>query len=489
MDRSSDPRPQRPVVRQSGETVPGSRPGDHRLRVARRPETQHVPVPTLVPQRRPRHPAVAFVYSFGALILVGTVVLMLPISSASGQWTGFLDALFTSTSAVCLTGLVVVDTGTYWSGFGQVVILLLFQIGGIGFMTSSTLLLLMFGYSATLRQRLLLREALGTNALGSVLTLARKVVIFTFVVESVGAIVLTVHFLREMSPLRALWWGVFHAVSAFNNAGFDLIGGYRSLIPYNRDLVVLLTIALLMLMGAISYTVVEDIIRQRRFVRLTLDTKLVLVTTAGLVVLGALALLFTERTNPFTLGAMDIGPRVLNAFFLSITRTGGFSSVEIGQMTEDGLLVLMALMFIGGAAGSTAGGIKVQTFSLLFFAIISSVRGRSDVEAFRRRVPVTNIMRAQSVALLVIALVFVVFFSLNVTERFEFSRVLFEAFSAVGTVGLSTGITPETTAGGRVILILAMFIGRLGPLTLALALAAREVRTGYRWAEETVKIG
>jgi trk system potassium uptake protein TrkH len=313
--------------------------------------------------------------------------------------------------------------------------------------------------------------------------------VFTLILECAGAIILTLRFLDVAEPARALWWGVFHAVSGFNNAGFDLMGNYRSLIGFNQDAAVLLTIAILMLAGATSYSVVEDVITERRFIRLTLDTKLVLVSMLGLTVLGTLAMLFTERDNAGTLGAMEPLSRVLNAFFLSTSRTGGFSSVDVASFTDDGLIVLMALMFVGGAAASTAGGIKLQTFSILFFAIVSSVRGHQDVEAFRRRVPNVLVMRALAVALLGVAVVFVLFFCLNVTEHFAFEQVLFEAFSAFSTVGLSAGITPETSPAGRVILIVAMFVGRLGPLSLALALAAREHRPSYQWPEEPIRIG
>jgi len=430
-----------------------------------------------------------FVYGFAAVILVGTAVLMLPISSASGQWTPAEDALFTATSAVCVTGLVVVDTGTYWSGFGQAVILVLFQVGGVGFMTSSTALLMLTGKRATLRERLLLREALGTIELGSVLRLARKVIAFTFIVEGLGAVVLTLRFLREVEAPLAIWWGVFHAVSGFNNAGFDLFGQYRSLAGYSRDPAVLLPIAALFIIGGLSYTVVEDVIRHRRFVEWSLDTKIVVVMTACLTVIGTLVLLFTERANPRSFGEMEAGTRLLNAFFHTVSRTAGFSAIDMGGMTEDGLFVVMGLMFIGGSAASTAGGIKVQTFSLLFFAILAAVRGLDEVEAFRRRVPLPQVLRALSIALLSVAGVFAVSLALNVSEQFVFHRVLFEVVSALATVGYSTGITPETTPTGRAILILAMFIGRLGPLTLVLALAGRARRSTHRWTEEVIKIG
>ena len=436
------------------------------------------------------HPALVFVLGFAIAILLGAVALALPVASAERRWTPFLDALFTSTSAVCVTGLVVVDTGTYWSGWGQAVILVLMQLGGFGFMLSSTLLLLLPGHRVTLRERLLVRASLGGGGLGAALTLARRMVLLGLLAEAAGAAVLTVRFLGEEEAPRAVWWGVFHSVSAFTNAGFDVTGEYRSLAGYANDLVVLLTIAGLIILGGISYTAVDDVLKRRRFVRLALDTKLVLVTTAALLVLGTLAVLLTEWNNRDTLGGMDGGARVLNGFFHAVVpRTAGFSTLDIGRMTEAGLVVQIPLMFIGGASGSTAGGIKVQTFSLLFFAIVAAVRGVPEVEAFRRRVPMADVLRAIAIALLAIAVVFSAAFALTATEGVAFVRVLYEAVSAFGTVGLSTGLTPETTAAGRVVLILTMFVGRLGPLTLFVALAARERQPPYRWPAETVKIG
>jgi trk system potassium uptake protein TrkH len=452
--------------------------------------TQRISLPAHVVRRTNLQPALVFVLGFAAFIGVGAVLLMLPLSSAEDHWTPVVDALFTATSAVCVTGLVVVDTGTYWSRFGQVVILLLIQLGGLGFMTSSTFLLLLLRREATLRERILLRESLGSGGLGSVAFLARKIVVFTIIAEVAGSIILSVAFLRDVDPLKAVWWGVFHSVSAFNNAGFDLVGGYSSLVPFNQRPEILLTIAALLIMGGISYTVVEDVAKRRRFVRLALDTKLVLVTSAVLIVLGTAAMLFTERANPATLGDMPLAPRLMNAFFMGVTpRTAGFNSVAMSAISESGLFVITALMFVGGAAGSTAGGIKVQTFSLLYFAIVAAVRGGTDVEAFGRRVPSGYVLRAIAVVLLSLALILVVAMVLTVTEGPRFGYILFETFSAVGTVGLSVGITPDLSFVGRMVVTLSMFAGRLGPLTLVLALAARERPTGIRWPEEGVKIG
>jgi trk system potassium uptake protein TrkH len=479
-------------VRQSGEALTGRHVGDRRMRIARRPETQQIPVPEMAQRPRPAgNPAVFFLYSFVALIAIGTVLLMLPFAGTAGEWTSPLTALFTATSAVCVTGLVVVDTGTYWSGFGQAVILLLFQVGGLGFMTSSTALFLLMGRRITLRDRVLLKESLAMGGLGTVYQLARRILLFTLVAEVAGAVLLTARFLAEVDPLLALWWGVFHSASAFNNAGFDLFGNFRGLTAYSQDLTVLAPIIVLFVLGSSSYPVVLDLLtHRRRFARLSLDTKLVVTTTAAMLVLGTAALLVIEHANPRTLGAMDLGTRVLNAFFLAASRTAGFSTVDLGSMSEGGLLVLIGLMFVGGAAGSTAGGIKVQTFAVLFFAILSAVRGDDEVRAFRRTLPLMLVMRALAVALLSIAWVFAVALALNLAEDSHvFGHVLFEAFSAFGTVGYTAGVTPSFSPAGQMILVVAMFAGRLGPLSLVLAIAAREHQVRYRWAQESARIG
>ena len=442
--------------------------------------------------RRGRPVALTLAYGFIGLIALGMLLLSLPVATTSGERTALIDALFTATSAVCVTGLVVHDTGTYWSGFGQAVILLLIQAGGFGFATSATLLLVTIGHRPSLRERLACGFSLGaeTTAPGESLRLVRRFALLTLLVELAGALVLLPRALSFQPPGQALWWSLFHSVSAFNNAGFDINGGYRSLTPHQRDPWVLLTIGLLVVLGGISFVVLGNLMAERRWRRLTIDSKLVLTTTVLLLATGAAAFLFIEGSNPATLGNLDWGSRLTNALFHSITpRTAGFNAVEIGALREETLFLLTGLMFIGGASGSTAGGIKVQTFALLFFAILASARGHTRVVAFGREVPHAQVYRALAVALLSIALVFVVALALALTIETRFINVWFEAVSAFGTVGLSTGITPELGTAGRLILVLTMFAGRLGPLTLALALAARARPSPVRYAQETVRLG
>ncbi len=476
-------------------THEGQRPGDRRVRVERtRPQEFRVRAPHRV--RRPPSPAASLLLVFVILITAGTALLMLPVATATGQSTRFVDALFTATSAACVTGLVVVDTATHWSAFGQVVILLLIQAGGFGIMAGSTLLLQLFlGRRTTLRDRILVQESLGGLQLGAVTTLLKRIAIFTVVAEGIGAVVLSIAFMSgpEAGPPGdplGIWWGIFHAVSAFNNAGFDLTGGFRSLSPFVDDWVVLLTIGILLSLGGLGFAIVGDAVARGRWSRMALETKLVLSTTAALLVGGTLLIGFTEWSNPLTLGALPTEQRMLNALFESTTlRTAGFTALDTAAFAEGTLFVVMALMFIGGASGSTAGGIKVNTFSVLLIAIVSTVRGQPSATAFGRRIQHAIVYRALAVALLAVAFVFVVGLGVTLTTDATFVQMLFESVSAFATVGATTGITPDLTDPARLIVTGAMFVGRLGPLSLVLALTARERTISFRPAVESVRIG
>ncbi|HSL97984.1 MAG TPA: potassium transporter TrkG [Candidatus Deferrimicrobiaceae bacterium] len=431
---------------------------------------------------------------FAFLIAIGTVVLILPISSASGAWTDPIVALFTATSAVCVTGLIVVDTGTYWSGFGHGVILLLLQVGGFGFMTGSTLLLLLLvGRRTGLRDRVLVQASTDTANLGQVTSLVKRVAAFTLVAEVVGAIALALAFAaRGQDLLGAGWWGVFHSISAFNNAGFDLVGEFRSLSPYRDDPLVLIPVGILIVLGGLGFAIVGDAVAKRRWRRWALETKLVLPTTVALIAAGTLAIGWFDWDNPATLGALPPEQRPLNALFEAVTlRTAGFSTLPTGSLTSATLFAVIALMYIGGASGSTTGGIKVNTFVVLLVAIVSTARGLPSATAFGRRISHVLVYRALSIALLGIAVVFLVGLGLEVigAGSFTFVQGLFEAVSAVGTVGASTGITRELADPARLLIVFAMFVGRLGPLTLVVALAARARPVSHRPAVESLRIG
>jgi len=450
----------------------------------------HILLPSIDKPRTVISAPLVIVYGFLALIILGTILLVLPISSKSGQATAVVDALFTATSAVCVTGLIVVDTGSYWSSFGQGVILALIQIGGFGFMSSATLLLLIFRQRIGLQEKVLISESMGLTQLGGLVSIIKKMAVFTLLAEVTGAIIFYIRFSVDNSSGTAIWKSIFHSVSAFNNAGFDIFGNFRSLMDYQGDALVILVTAILIILGGISFFVVSDVIKARSFNKLTLDSKLVLTATALLLTLGTLIILNAEFSVPDTMGPLSVTQKLVNAFFQSVTaRTAGFSTISMASVTDYSLFFIMILMFIGGAAGSTAGGIKVNTFAMLSTTIWSIIRGKVQPGAFGREFSTQQILRALTVIMLAILLVVIVVFLLTVTEEFRFINLLFEAVSAFGTVGLSTGITPLLSTGGRLIITATMFAGRLGPLTLILALIQGQKPAGYRHPEEIVRIG
>ncbi|CAN5695456.1 Trk family potassium uptake protein [soil metagenome] len=473
--------------------VRGQHLGDQRVKLERiRPQQYVAPKPPR--RRRQLSPAVALIVAFLALIALGTVVLTLPISNAAGEWTSPITALFTATSAVCVPGLVVVDTGTHWSSLGHLVIVLLIQAGGFGIMTSSSLLLLMVIRRRTrLRDRVLVQESVGRGGLGDVTGFVKRVAAFTLLAEGLALLPLTWSFINagfEAGP--ALWYGAFHSVSAFNNAGFDLMGavGQASLRGFVGDFGLLGVIGVLIVLGGLGYAIVEDVIRNRSWQRLALETKVVVLTSILLIAVGTIAIGLAEWDNPATLGILPTEQRVLNALFESVTlRTAGFSALDTGALLESSIFIVMALMFIGGASGSTAGGIKVNTFSVLLIAIVSTARGLPSAVAFGRRIQHVVVYRAISVALLSIAFLFGTGYLLELLSPHDFLDVLFEAVSALGTVGASRGITGELSDVAQLVIIVAMFVGRLGPLTLVIALAARQRRVSYRPAVESMRIG
>jgi trk system potassium uptake protein TrkH len=432
------------------------------------------------------------VLGFLALIGIGATLLTLPPMSARGEWTSPLIALFTATSAVCVTGLVVVDTATHWSPAGHVLILVLQQVGGIGFMAGSTLLLfVLVGRRTRLRQRLLLQTAGEALSRGGVAVVVRQVVRFTLLCEAIGALVLAVGFLNAgQPPGTAAWWGIFHSVSAFTNGSFDLTGEFRSMTLFAGQPLVLVTLGILIVLGGLGFAIVGDVVAKRRWRRLALETHVVLVTSAVLLVAGAILIALIEWSNPRTLGGLEPVDRIVNATFISAAaRTAGFNAVAIGDLAETTLLIVIALMFIGGASGSTAGGIKVTTFGVLLFAIVSTIRGEPSAVAFGRRIPHLVVYRAISVVLLSIAVAFVVALALRAAADAPLIVLAFEGVSALGTVGMTTGITPSLPDPARLILIGAMFVGRVGPLTLVLALAARQRTSPVRPAVELMRIG
>jgi trk system potassium uptake protein TrkH len=433
-------------------------------------------------------PPQVLVLGFAAVILAGALILMLPVSSRSGQATDFLTALFTATSAVCVTGLVVVDTGTYWSTFGQAVILALIQIGGLGFMSMATFFFILMGRRIGLKERLIIQESLNQLRVAGVVRLVRAVLLFTVLTEGFFAVILSLRFYFDYGFPRCLWLGLFHAVSAFNNAGFDLMGDFRSLTGYVSDPVVTLSVATLIILGGLGFSTVMELYNYPRTRRLSVHSKLVLRVTGGLILCGAL--LFGLLEWGHILRDLPLSGKILASYFQAVTpRTAGFNTVDIGHLNAATQFLIIILMFIGASPGSTGGGIKTTTFALLGVTLLSLSRGKEDVEVFRRRIPPRQVYKALSVTLWAILLVSTVTLLLCVTEGGNFLAALFETVSAFGTVGLSMGLTPELTPLGRVAIILTMFAGRLGPLTLAYAFAQRRHKTAIRYPEEKIMVG
>ena len=423
-------------------------------------------------------------------IAIGTGLLLLPVSSADGQSASVLDSVFTATSAVCVTGLVTVDTGTSWSTAGHLVILGLMQVGGLSIMTVASLLVVLVSRRLGLRARLAARAQSGNLDLSDVRRVLRNVVLFSLAGEAVAAVALALRLATayDVAPGRAAWEGVFHAVSAFNNGGFVLWSD--GMTGFAGDPWMLLPVALAVIAGGLGFPVIFELVRSWRPRTWSVTTRITLVASGALLVVGAVVLFLLEYGNPATLGPMGVAGKVLVGFFSAVMpRSGGFSAVEIGAMTPESWLATDVLMFIGGGSASTAGGIKVTTFGLLAAVLWAEMSGERDVDVGRRRIPIANQRQALAVALLGVGLAVVSTFVVLGLSDEDLDRVLFEVLSALGTVGLSTGITAELPAAGQVVLVVLMFVGRLGPLALASALALRERPRHYERPEERTIIG
>lgn len=436
-------------------------------------------------------PPQILVLGFAAVILIGALLLMLPVSSVSGDALGFMDALFTATSAACVTGLAVVDTGTYFTGFGQTVILVLIQIGGLGFMTMATLFALVFKRRISLRDRLILQEAMNQSSMEGIVRLIRRVLIYSLVIEAAGAVLLSVRFAFDMPLLRALFYGLFHAVSMFNNAGFDLFGGYyNSLTAYVGDPVINLVVMFLIISGGIGFIVMSDLAEFRQRRRLTLHSKVVLSMTLGLILTGMAVIFVFEFTNARTLGPLNLGSKIWASLFQSVApRTAGANTLDIMGLRQATQFFLVILMFIGASPGSTGGGIKTTTFTLMVGAVISMLRGREDIVLFRYRLAQERVFKALTITLLALLLIVSVSMMLSTTEGHPFLMILFETTSAFANVGLSLGMTPELSQVGKVLICLTMFAGRLGLLTLAYALGPKQGKPLYKYPEGKMIIG
>lgn len=463
-------------------------------------------LPTIAEAAPLRHPRRLFsspyilLVGFILLIAAGGLLLSLPFSNNESGFTPPVTSFFTAISATTVTGHIVVNTPTYWSLFGQVIIFVMMLVGGLGFMVVSIFLLLVIGHRSTLQERLLtrglMRDTVGVDQMEGLKRIGRNVVVLVFLLYGIGTVAIfwQINGLDGASAGKSLWHSVFLSVASFNNSGFTILpegSAGSSLARFAESHFLLFFITVLMVLGGLGWTVWVDIYRRRRFVRFSLDTKLVVVTSLSLWALGAGVLILAEFSNSDTLGGLGWFDKSVGAIFQTVSgRTAGFATIDFGLAEDVTKMTYSGLMFIGGAAGSVAGGIKVVTFAVIVAAVVSSLRGRSQAEAFGREIPVSQLYRALTVAILGVAFIIIMMAILNSTEAdVPFLDLMFDAVSALGTTGASTGIVPGLSLTGKCLFMLAMFVGRVGPVVLALALAPREDPSVYRFAQERVKIG
>ena len=428
---------------------------------------------------------------FFLIIMAGTCFLMLPISSRQGEWTGFLDALFTATSATCVTGLVVFDTYTHWSLFGQLIILMLIQIGGLGFVTIGVGFSILFRRRIGLRQRDLMKESVNALEIAGVVKLVRKILMGTLLFEGLGAGLLSSRFVPRFGPVKGIYYGIFHSISAFCNAGFDLMGcqeEFSSFTSYVGDPLINLTLMALIVIGGLGFVVWSELsIKKLHWKNYSLHTKLVLVTTVVLILGGALFLFLFEQGN--TLEGMNGGEQVLASLFGSVTaRTAGFNTVDTGALHQESKFLTILLMFVGGSPGSTAGGVKTTTIAVMLIYIASYLKG-SDCNVFHRRISDEIVKKASMVFCLNLMLGIISVLIILATSSLATEDILFEVYSAISTVGMSTGITRSLNVTGKIVIALLMFCGRIGSLTFALSLVQKPETAKLTLPVERITIG
>lgn len=439
-----------------------------------------------------RNPYMVFFLGFTTIILIGAILLTLPVASQNGRSVGFVNALFTATSAVCVTGLVVVNTASHWTVFGKTIIVMLIQVGGLGVMTMTALISFFIGKRMSLKTRVFIMEERNVDELQGVVRLTKNILIFTFAIELIGAILFSFVFIRDYGIQKGIGFSVFHAVSSFCNAGFDLIG--NSMINYVDNPVITFAVCGLIVIGGIGYYVFWDVYETKKFHMLTLHSKLVIVITATLLIGGTIMMFALEHNNPETMGNLSLSGKIQAAIFQAVNpRTAGFNSIPTEKIRMSTAVFTIFLMFIGGSPASTAGGIKTTTFGVLIVSFYNLVKGKRDFEVFERRITPDTTIRAAAILMISLLLVIVVSFVLAITEEatgYDFLDMLFETVSAFATVGLSKGLTPYLSDAGKLILSLVMLIGRVGPMTVAYAFLKQNKNIGnYTYPEGKVIIG
>ena len=431
---------------------------------------------------------------FAGLILLGACLLNLPMASRDGVSCGFRLALFTATSATCVTGLVLYDTYSQWSGFGQVVIISLIQIGGLGFMSAATLFVFALRKRIGLKQRLVMAQALSVADMDGIVALQKTVLKGSFAIEGIGALILFLRFLPEYGFAAALKWGAFHSVSAFCNAGFDIFGVITpgvSLLEFRSDPVVLLTLGTLVVLGGLGFLVWQDVAEHRSLRKCSVYTRLVLVTSFGLILLGWVLMCALEWNNPGTLGGLSVGDKLLNGLFQSVTlRTAGFASFDQAMLTEGGKAVSLVIMLIGGSSGSTAGGLKTVTFVVLLLFLGARARGRSTVCVYKRTIPQSQVLDAMTLAMLMVGLAVFGGIFISATSPIGFTDAMYESVSAIATVGLTAGATGSLSVPAQLLMIVYMYFGRVGLLTISMGfLEGDRAEERFRYAQTNLLIG
>ena len=431
--------------------------------------------------------------AFAAIILLGTLLLMTPAASRSGIGCSFRGALFTATSATCVTGLTLFDTWSQWSGFGQAVILCLIEIGGLGFMSAASIFVFLLRRRVGMKQRLVMAQSLSVNDMSGVVRLQKLVLRGSLTIQGIGALILTLRFWPEVELNRALRWGVFHSVSAFCNAGFDIMGVFdpgTSVMRYQTDYVVMLTLMALVVLGGLGFFVWEEVARVRNFKKLSVYTKLVLIISGSLLLFGTVVFALLEWNNPGTIGALPWHQKLLNAAFQSVTvRTAGFISFDQGAMTDASKAVSTMLMLIGGSSGSTAGGMKTVTILVMLLFLWSRFRGRETVTVFKKTIPNSQVLDALTIAAVMIGLAVFGGVFISATSGFGFTDALYESASAIATVGLSAAGTANMSIASQYLIIVYMYFGRVGVLTIALGFLEDKKAERFRYAETKLMIG
>lgn len=438
-----------------------------------------------------KSPYLILVLSFLSVILIGAVLLSTPFVTTNGTAPSFFTALFTATSATCVNGLMLVDTGTYFNSIGHTIILLLIQIGGIGIMAFAVIFLQLFKKKLSISNRLNIQAAYNSNSLGEAAETIKVIFFISLLAELIGSIILSIVFIPEYGLPKGLFYSLFHSVSAFNNAGFDIIGNYSSLTTYVDNYIVTITIMILVFLGSIGFLTILDIYKKRSLSKISLNSKLVLLSTGILLLFGSLSFFLLEYNNQATIGDLNLFQKICASIFLSITpKSAGFNNVDITYLTTASSIIFIIFMYIGASPSSTGGGLKTTTVIMPILSIRSLFKGSEDIEVFQRRIPGDVLKKATALISLVIFISITSVLSLSITEEASLKSIIFEVSAAINTVGLSHGITPSLSVPGKITILILMFIGRIGPLSFIMALSTKQKNTcNIKYLEEKILIG